>query len=203
MKVMNFFAALLTLTVVNAQSQSLVRDAGTRSKNAPQTAQIDLVNTVYKGEMSCTVTGNVVVSSEDGKFKQYAGFKDGVKSGDPLRLEYSFSNHGAYMALSRNDRKEGSGIISTYIGRERKGNFTIHKNGLILSDGDSEKASFLQDYIRIENIFGELYLHRYYKNDWHGIFINSMGPDLTSHTMTINCRHNIDSMENIYKAFSK
>lgn len=152
------------------------------------------------GEMNCTVTGNVVVSSEDGKFKQYSGFKEGIKSGDSLKLEYRFANHGAYLALLRRNPKEDV-VVSTYIGFKDDNNIKHQKNGLILSDKTFGEASFLQDYIRISNVFGDFYLSRYYKNDWHGIYVRVDVLQFTSQTMTVNCRHTIDSMDNVFKIY--
>jgi hypothetical protein len=153
-----------------------------------------------KGGMTCTVTGNVIVSSEEGKFKQYSGYQDGTKSGDSLKLEYNFADHGAYFALSRRDPKETI-IINEYINLKAEKNVERNKNGLIFSGDLNSKISFLQDYIRISNTFGDFYLRRYYKNDWHGIYVDINLSDFSSQTMTVNCRHTNDKMESIFKAY--
>ena len=153
-----------------------------------------------KGEMNCTVTGNVVVSSEEGKFKQYSGYQDGVKSGDNLKFEYNFADHGAYFGLSRRDPKETI-INNEYISLKAEKNVERNKDGLILSGNFNSKISFLQDYIRLSNSRGDFYLSRYYKNDWHGIFVYVKSWDLSSYTMTVNCRHTNDKMESIFKAY--
>ncbi len=153
-----------------------------------------------KGEMTCTVTGNVVFSSEEGKFKQYAGYQDGVKSGDILKFEYNFADHGAYFGLSRRETKDNI-IINDYIGFKGEKNVERNKNGLILSGDFNSKISFLQDFIRIINTFGEFKLSRYYKNDWHGVYVYVKPLELSSHTMTVNCRHTNDKMESIFKTY--
>ena len=51
------------------------------------------------GAMDCTVTGNVVVASEEGKFKTYSGIKGGVKANEKLILTYKVSNNSIYIEL--------------------------------------------------------------------------------------------------------
>ena len=41
-----------------------------------------------EGSMDCTVTGNVVVASEEGKFKSYSGVQGGVKVNEKVVLTY-------------------------------------------------------------------------------------------------------------------
>jgi hypothetical protein len=203
MRGVTFCAVFLTLAVSNVQGQSSLHHAGGHKSGSRMTVNLDQQAKDTNGEMNCTVTGNVVVASEDGKFKQYAGVKDGIKTGDSLKLEYRFATHGAFLGLMRKDAKDEKIITSTYISLGNKGNIKHRKNGLILSEETFGEVSFLQDYIRISNIFGDFYLSRYYKNDWHGIFINTSVPDLATHTMTFNCRHTFDAMENIFKVYSK
>jgi hypothetical protein len=152
------------------------------------------------GEMNCTVTGNVVITSEEGKFKQYAGYQDGIRSGDNLKFLYKFADHGVFLRLFKSDIKN-TGILSEYIRLKDEKNIERIKNGLIFSGDGNSKISFLEDYIRISNIFGDFYLSRYYKNDWHGIFVYVKSSELSSHTMTVNCRHTNDRMESIFKAY--
>ncbi len=156
----------------------------------------------FYGEMECTVTGNVVAASEEGKFKQYSGIKDGVKTGDNLRLEYRFATHGTYIGLKRRN-VEKEIVINAYIGKKNSGyKVDRSKNGLILEDYLTA-ISFLDDYIRIQWIDSQLYLSRYYKNDWHGIYASVRGPELFTHTIAINCRHTIDKIDEIFKLYSK
>ena len=53
------------------------------------------------GAMDCTVTGNVVVASEEGKFKTYSSIEGGVKANEKVILSYTVSSESIYIKLER------------------------------------------------------------------------------------------------------
>jgi hypothetical protein len=156
-----------------------------------------------EGAMDCTVTGNVVVSSEEGKYKTYSGIQGGVKNNEILNLTYSVTSNSIYIKLKR-DKTENNTVIASYLSSADI-DTTAEKGkdgGIVLIQNKyNHSLSFLPDYIRI-NEFQGLVLSRYYKNDWHGIFTDVRPLDLSSHTLTLNCRHSNDKMDVAFKIFN-
>lgn len=158
-----------------------------------------------EGSMDCVVTGNVVVSSEEGKFKTYAGLQGGVSKNENLNLSYSVTGSSIYIALKR-EQADKSILISafldstdsqTYADKGDSGGFVIRESRL----NWNRSVSFLPDYIRINEI-REFVISRYYKNDWHGIYSFVSPLDLSTHTLTFNCRHTRDKMADAFKLFN-
>ncbi len=154
------------------------------------------------GSMDCTVTGNVVVASEEGKFKTYSGIKGGVKANEKLVLNYRVTNDSIYIELKRD--QPGSNIIINASHSTDNRTTTAEKGqngGFMLTDQKyNHGISFLPDYIRIYQ-FREFFISRYYKNDWHGIFSNVDKSDSSTQTLTLNCRHTNDNMEAAFEKF--
>jgi hypothetical protein len=77
-------------------------------------------------------------------------------------------------------------------------------DGFVISDRNiiDKSVSFLPDYIRIQN-FDELILSRYYKNDWHGIFVSVNNISMFTQTLTLNCRDANDKLSDALKAFTE
>lgn len=155
------------------------------------------------GEMDCTVTGNVVVASEEGKFKTYSGIQGGVEANEKLTLKYDVTSNSIYMGLERNNAKKEVVINAFYISKNAEIKIERDKNGgIIFTDTKfNHGISFLPDYIRITE-FREFYLKRYYKNDWHGIFSYVDLFSMSAHALTLNCRHINDNMEAAFKIFT-
>ena len=63
-------------------------------------------HTVIEGKLLCSVTGSLVVLSENGVFKQSKGFDGGIKVKDKISLKYNFSEYEArIVAESIQDKK--------------------------------------------------------------------------------------------------
>jgi hypothetical protein len=154
------------------------------------------------GSMDCKITGNVVVSSEEGKFKTYSSIEGGVKVNEKVTLNYKVSDNGIYIGLNR-EINEKNIIINNYLTTDQPKTTAKNASGgfIIEESAYNHSVSFMPDYIRI-NSFGEFVLRRYYKNDWHGIFSNTMSADLTTQTITFDCRHTKDKMNEAFKLFT-
>ena len=156
-----------------------------------------------EGSMDCTVTGNVVVASEEGKFNTYSHIQGGVKVNDKLIFSYSVRNKSIYFALKR-IQADKNAIISSYLSTDDS-EVTAERGqggGFVLSEARyNHGVSFLPDYIRIKE-FREFFISRYYKNDWHGIFSAVYNSDSTTQTLTLNCRHTNDKMDAAFKIFN-
>lgn len=155
------------------------------------------------GSMVCTVTGNVVVASEEGKFKTYPNIEGGVKANERLILDYRVTNNSIFIELRR-DQPGKNTVINDFLSSSQS-DISAEKGkngGFIFSQANSNHSvSFLPDYIRI-NQFQELFLSRYYKNDWHGIYTYVSRPEPFTQTLTLNCRHTNDKMDAAFKLFT-
>lgn len=156
-----------------------------------------------EGWMDCTVTGNVVVASEEGKFKTYAGIQGGVKVNEKMLLTYQVRSNSIYIALKR-EQAEKNSIITVNLSTDNL-DTKAEKNkggGFIVEESTFQHSiSLLPDYIRIKE-FNELFISRYYKNDWHGIFSAVNNLESSTQTLTLNCRHTNDKMDAAFKVFT-
>ena len=155
------------------------------------------------GSMDCTVTGSVVIASEEGKFKTYSGIKGGVKANEKLTLNYRVYINSIYIELKR---EIGEKEIVTNQHIDKLGaDISVQKNkngGFILTNNRYQHSlSFLPDYIQI-NAFEIFFLKRYYKNDWDGIFSYVDHLNSSTQTLTLDCRHNNDNMDAAFKIFN-
>ena len=156
-----------------------------------------------EGSMDCTVTGNVVVSSEEGKFKTYAGLQGGVSKNENLNLSYSVTSNSIYIALKR-EQADKNILLGAFLNSNDSQTYAEKgaSGGFVLTDSRfNHSVSFLPDYIRINEI-REFVISRYYKNDWHGIYSYVSPLDLSTHTLTFNCRHTRDKMADAFKLFN-
>jgi hypothetical protein len=155
------------------------------------------------GSMDCTVTGSVVIASEEGKFKTYSMITGGVKANDKLTLNYDVRKDNIYIALKR-DRAEKNIVINASLSSSNL-DTTVENGssgGFVLTEKIfNNSISFTPDYIRIKD-FREFAISRYYKNDWHGIFSNVDPIEPLTQTLTLNCRHTNDKMDAAFKIFT-
>lgn len=161
---------------------------------------ISFAQNAVSGNMDCVVTGNVVISSEEGKFKQYSGFKEGIQTGDRATLEYRVADYGVYVSLGGklNERT----IVNLNISNSNKLVTVPTKVKGFHIANEYEKIWITEDYIVINTqTLGELSIKRYYKNDWHGIYSYFDMVGMSSQIATINCRHTKDEINNAYDIF--
>ena len=156
-----------------------------------------------EGSMDCTVTGNVVVASEEGKFKTYSSMEGGVKANEKVTLNYRVGNNSIYISLERNVKEKSNIIINQYFSTDMPETTAEKASGgfFIKNSTHNHSISFMPDYIRINN-FEEFVLSRYYKNDWHGVYSDVMPRDLVAQTLTFDCRHSKDNMDEAFKLFT-
>jgi hypothetical protein len=158
------------------------------------------------GSMDCTVTGSVVIASEEGQFKTYSGIEGGVKANDKLTLNYNVRNDSIYIALKKKDGAENNIVINAFLSSSNLDTTALQgdNGGFVLTERSSslnKSVSFLPDYIRVKQ-FKEFVISRYYKNDWHGIFSNVNPRESFAQTLTLNCRHVNDKMDDALKIFT-
>lgn len=154
-------------------------------------------HTVIEGKLLCSVTGSLVVLSENGVFKQSKGFDGGIKVKDKISLKYNFSEYEArIVAESIQDKK----IIWMDFFSIKNGETKLKRarSGGTVFDRGIHAFALSKESIRGESVFGLLRLHRYYKNEWHGILLTEGSPEgMWSHTVTLNCVHQTDKIDEV------
>ncbi|WP_299356091.1 hypothetical protein [uncultured Shimia sp.] len=164
-----------------------------------------------EGSMDCTINSQKIIGIEEGKPVEYSGYEDSLSLGDSLRVTYS--THGSdSMTLSVNFGNTYQDIL---IDSAMSGDGIVEVNStrLVFSDHFSDSL-FSPDTIKMSKQFlgnRTLSLRRYYKNDWQGMYVSSLGISIMEpgqalqsvYVMTFDCRQSDDNIEAIISSVAK
>ena len=151
-----------------------------------------------KRVMDCKVTDQVILHSDEGKPNRGTNFVNKFEIGDKLRFELS-STFNARLYAELRDTKRDDYVIGTDIGEKYK-EFTLMMGYLNDKKGILGNR-FSEDHIRLESLFKELELKRYYKSDFHGILITKAFGRLLARVATLDCRMVQDDFDKILAGF--
>ena len=156
------------------------------------------------GQLNCKITGSTVEASEEGKYKSYSRVKDGAKAGDDSILKYTVSKDSVYISMERNNDKKDTIINEHFSSSKIDLDYEVKRTkdlGIIIRENEYDfSLSLLPDYIRLKT-FSELTMKRYYKNDWHGMFVDYRSNETHVVVLAFNCRHTNDQLDKAYKIF--
>tara|TARA_B110000211_G_C14026891_1_gene530287 strand:- start:278 stop:910 length:633 start_codon:yes stop_codon:yes gene_type:complete len=147
------------------------------------------------GIFKCTTTLNKLITLDDGKPGTYAGWKDDIEIGDTLYINYKLFDFfggenikillfkdGGDMPLSHNfwvkDKSKDPDEPWLVSIKDRSGVFRVNKDTLLSRNSENT-----------------LMLHRYYKNDWEGVYMTFSPTNMSSQIITLDCRHKEDIYE--------
>jgi len=132
--------------------------------------------------LSCKVTGQVLIKTEDGVSTTYSNYEDGLEVGDTFPINFSYSSNGGddYSFLVNLSKLS---VFITALSRNAKGSIV----GLEYVYGDSSTINLSEDKLNIKNAFGEMHLKRYYKNDYELMHTEGSGIGFARRTLTANC----------------
>lgn len=134
--------------------------------------------------LTCKITDQVLLGTEEGLPKRYTGYQDGTKVGDEIRIVFQFNQQAfvypIYDLRIMSDKLQLFNILSSTYSRE-------DYDGLEYTWNDRE-YSLSADTIYLQN-YGDvrLRLNRYYKNDWQFIWTSGARIDISSFIITANC----------------
>jgi len=155
---------------------------------------------VAKGEMACKVTSNKVIESHDGLPREYLGYDQGVEVGEQLRFTYGANSVGTIAAELVDDFR-AMRIWSTVVSMEFGASISVPSDGQLIANSERAMFHLKNDSLFGHNsFFGELSLHRYYKRDWHGVFVRLSRQNLSAHVMTLDCRTITDAISDVIEA---
>ena len=114
--------------------------------------------------------------SENGVFKQSKGFDGGIKVKDKISLKYNFSEYEARIACRVGSRQEDN-LDGFFLNKEWRNKIETSEEWRTVFDRGIHAFALSKESIRGESVFGLLRLHRYYKNEWHGILLTEGSPE--------------------------
>lgn len=148
------------------------------------------------GEMTCKVKSQSILAIEDGKPETYSHYTGYFKTGDTVTFGYV--EESGDWTLVFNDEK------NTILAQ-----FLLRRNMLaadqIAKDEDEQAVAyqrliefywFSEDTIRYYDGEFRIFLDRYYKDDWHGIFsrLKSNRTSVETWIATLDCRQTLNKI---------
>lgn len=156
------------------------------------------------GLLECKVKHQTIIRSEDGVPKVYSNYKNGFKIGDKLEFEYSLSG-ATNVFVKLVDRVRNHLITNSISLLPNYGSLEIEQgpDGPTSYYYETETTSIYisEDRIIINPPAESLKFVRYYKNDYHGLFIKKELTDLGVRVVTLDCRTIKDGFQEIFDSF--
>jgi hypothetical protein len=161
--------------------------------------------TEFEGRMDCKVKTMRVTQIKEGIGEEFSGFRDSLKAGDSVSLNYEFLEDKVIFQLR--DSSRGNDYWDLYIKKYSDGvdyYATDNALGVGIQEGDSQHF-FSQDNIHSKGfhftnmktsfnvVDGKIALKRYYKNDWQGLYFSHSGLQII--VFTLDCRHTKDKLD--------
>ncbi len=156
-----------------------------------------------EGEMVCKVKSKYVVSIDEGIPKVWTGEKedspysddfDEFSKGDVLVFSYLVTPGGFGWSL---EYKEKMLLAYQHLRGKSKADVKIGDNGIsIYRRNLLSHVSFRSDWINIRDSGKSLYLERYYKGDWSGIYsVDPVRWAMSDEVATLDCRQASDKVD--------
>jgi len=147
--------------------------------------------------MDCTVTHQTVVRSNDGKPEIYSSYEGAFKTGDSLIFLYRQSDDQTIDAELYDFNRDYQIVIN--------GSSRVFKNENSLRGSTNNTLIYVSEDNIVVDTWDKstLKLSRYYKNDFHGIYIGQqLGlNNIESQIATFDCRMIKDDFDEILKSF--
>lgn len=152
---------------------------------------------IYQGLFACEVTKISVMQVKEGIPKVYNSLEGRHVEGDIFGIEYLYNYVFENQMRFDNLRDEDKGkFMILNRGEFKKPDFE-NLTGMILAyDGDKIASGVSSDKISIYGGIGDIFLERYYKNDWQGIMTRTHS-NMTHETLAIDCIHKQDQLDEI------
>ena len=140
-----------------------------------------------KFNLSCKVTGQVLINTENGISEQASRFKDGLEVGDIFTVDfrYASASYSYLLYIKINvDLIASSSVLSSE-------DSSKHSDGLMYTsvyEGFGGRTSFLSDdSIQSIDVVDSFNLKRYYRNDFELIHSDNAVVGWPRRTLTANC----------------
>ena len=168
----------------------------------------DVEKNLIKGEMSCKITSQILISVKDGKPKKHPYIQDEAKVGDTLSIMYSSYNGKDLAFRLKDDTRDYIKGFGMRLDQTKR--VLTSKELHFINPGGSydngtnvyyhyNRISLLSDKINYKQISRigsrNLYLERYYKSDWSGVYTQSFSQ--FTQVITLDCRTISDKIDEI------
>jgi len=146
-----------------------------------------------EGVMVCKVKSNYVVSIDEGKSKVYSGIKGSFSEGDDLVFSFAVSEYGSVQIQLK--YKDDTLVYNSHYVDDNK--FKILGDDGFSYSGFPSIHAFRSNWINIEGMIEvpRLFMKRYYKGDWNGIYARTHMLDMTEQISTLDCRQSSDKVD--------
>lgn len=151
-----------------------------------------------KFNMSCKVTGQVLIKTVDGIATKYSGFTDDLKDGDVFDIVFALAEayDGYYYLNLKNTNLE-------ILGYATKDDAEMSSKDAIHFDRNGNQLWINDNRITYRGIFANASMNRYYKNDWQIMVTNKANVGETHRTLTANCLNMPSGFDDMIEAFKK
>jgi len=154
----------------------------------------------YESTVLCEVRGVSIVGVKEGEHVSYSGMNELPEKGDQMRFTYevnaSDSSRSARVSLkSRTEDGDKSLLYALIIGIGEGENVVRQSDSSItLEEGDREIVGSVANTVAARSSVSELWLTRYYKADWQGIYSTSRLPGNYVYVATLRCQQSEDRL---------
>ena len=132
--------------------------------------------------LSCKVTGQVLIKTEDGVSTTYSNYTDGLEVGDTFPINFSYYTSGDFY-YSLSIKSDDLSLLVTASSIDATGAYS----GLIYIPNDYTKIGLYEDDLEVRSVFGDMNLRRYYKNDYELMHTEGGAIGVARRTLTANC----------------
>lgn len=162
----------------------------------------------YSVVMECEVKYQTVVGSAEGKPEIYTGFTGQVEAGDTVTLEYGTSQDiDLYMKLTdtkRNDvvltfDTQASILDNPFLDAEVR--VLDLAKPFIAFDKKDGFMNFSTEEFNVNYFSIRMHLDRYYKSDFHGLFVHTNAGNMQVFVQALDCRMVKDEFDQVLSKF--
>jgi hypothetical protein len=149
--------------------------------------------------MTCKVKTNAAFSVEDGIGKEYSGIKNTFKQGDDIYFRITFTNSLLVTLSNSVTSKEKKTFLWSYISSDDMKYLKVDENRLGVTYDEKNFTVITSSFINIESPLEQIFLKRYYRGDWNGIYTYTVPIDLLVNIATLDCKQNQDKVDDFIK----
>ena len=153
-----------------------------------------------QGRMRCEIKSKGLEIIEDGKPKSYSGHEGDGKVGDILHFIYEINDSKALVIRLKDPQIKSSFFLETFGLPDLK---KKNSRPAFVYQDNYGRGTFGKDFIGIDTLLGVLRMRRYYKSDWQGIFTRNQIASEGIYYFTLDCRHSIDLIDEVYETISE
>jgi len=153
------------------------------------------------GSFNCKIKDITISAIDEGVPKTYKGLKNGANIGESMRFAYKLENTN-YMTFKRTDQElshpEGFVSFDEFKIKDDATRRLFPRHYFSINS----KVTISSEDITVKSIRSEeLFLTRYYKNDWQGLMVRTTLQSVAVYSL--DCRNTADPLEEILQSLKQ